>query len=280
MTQRPNTNTLIQFFGTRRSGNHAISGWLRKNLPYQDLTDNEGHNDVFAPQRRGIRVLTPQDLRVAAPEGGSMLVVNYEDVPLHLIPKLATVRNTDQILENCEIKKVLLLRDPFNTFASRIELMRKVRSEGKTYAINRVRLPQAVAMWKDYAREFLGETHVLGDIIPVNYNSWASDRQYRDALLVTAFGQINQDIGIDDVPYYGRGSSRDGLLFQGNASQMKTDERWIDHRYDPVFTALFRDTEIMDLSLQIFGHIPGTERFKDIYSEPEGVYFGRNKERL
>jgi hypothetical protein len=86
--------------------------------------------------------------------------------------------------------------------------------------------PEIVALWKSYAREYLGRTNVLGDKVTINYNRWVTDKGYRDVLLREQFGrEENLDIGIDEVSSHGSGSSFDKLSYAGRGTEMETQAR-------------------------------------------------------
>jgi len=280
MTKQSNQNLLLRFYGLRRSGNHTISGWLRKNLPYNDLTIDKLHNDVWAPDYQVPRIIPPQEMQVEAPNGeSSMLIVSYEDVPIPHIPYVS-IRQDDAVLCDARIRDVIVIRDPFNMAASRLESKRKY---GENDAVSRVPLVVAMHRWKDYAKEFIrirdGHSSIFRDPVIINYCDWKLHKSTRDTLLKDYFGvDENFDLGLDDVSPEGHGSTRDGMNYQGRGSQMKTNERWKYFAYDPEYRKIFRDMEIVELSNRIFGQIPGTELLWNNYLDLEGAH--RNAERI
>ena len=99
-----------------------------------------------------------------------------------------------------------------------------------------------------------------GDAIKINFNEWVQSRTYRDNLVrLVSQGVENPDIGLDEVPEFGKGSSFDGLVYQSRGQEMQVGDRWQAFTGDPEYKALFEDPEIFSLSEQIFGHIKGTE---------------------
>lgn len=256
---------LIHFFGLRRSGNHAIINWIQKNI---DSVEDEAlsihYNDIYVPlYTNPLRVLEPKDVKVAAPYNNITILLSYEDIPLTEVAKLPTIAGQDEIIENAEKYRILVLRDPFNFFASRLQRVRTLESKGiTTNIIQQQSLTEIVKLWKDYAKEFLGRTTLLGDKVAINYNRWVSEKEYRDAILNEAFGRTeNLDLGINDVSSHGGGSSFDQLNFDSRGKEMDTGNRWKYFIHDEVFTSLFRDKELVALSIEIFGHLSGTEVF-------------------
>lgn len=153
-------------------------------------------------------------------------------------------RHDEYVGATARRRDLLLLRDPFNLFASR-------RRAGYGTVSDRV----ALAIWKQHARQFLGRTHRLRhDPLAVSYNRWVSDQTYRRRL-AEALGLAFTDAGIDTVAPCAGGSSFDGLAYDGRASEMKVFRRWEAERDNPSFLALF-DDEVLALSEQVFGPPP------------------------
>lgn len=103
---------------------------------------------------------------------------------------------------------VLVLRDPFNLFASR-------RAMGAT-------LPRTTAarMWKQHARTALkvltARRPAKQRLLPILYNRWAADSVYREHI-AQHLGLTFTDEGIDTVAACNGGSSFDGLRYDGRA---------------------------------------------------------------
>jgi hypothetical protein len=262
---------LVHFFGLRRSGNHALINWIQKNA-YSE--SDEGitihHNDVFAPHNDPPRILQAQHLRIYSRSKNVLVILSYEDLPLEFTPRLPTVINQDEILENSSKHNFLLLRDPFNFSASRLQMLRTIEREGVSIAMQKQLWQDGIDLWKSYAKEFLGLTNILGDKVSINYNRWISDKTYRDALLRDNFGrEENLDIGINETPLYGMGSSFDQLSYSGRATEMDILNRWQNFVHDDFYRNLFRDKEIITLSQEIFGHISGTEQLYGDFGSKE-----------
>jgi hypothetical protein len=108
--------------------------------------------------------------------------------------------------------KILILRDAFNMFASRIK-------NGPLFC-------KAIdsAIWRKHAAEFVGETSFLGkDAVKINYNKWFSDVSYRKELAERYFGGFIRD-NVNKVSHIG--SSFDGFGFQGHAQDMNVLGRY------------------------------------------------------
>lgn len=263
--------SLVQFIGMKRSGNHAVINWLLKNGTGID-GKSVYYDNAYFPRGNPPRILQPEEVTIKDPRENILAILNYEDIPLGDINTIPTVVNQDSILENSKKYNILLLRDPFNLFASRLRRLKDHEIAGRTQQpIQQTTWEDTIKLYKSYAREFLGDTNILEDKIVINYNQWFSEKTYRDAILMNYFGQENQDIGIEQVSRYGKGSSFDGF-YEGDARNMKLLNRWEEFENDEFYRRLVADTELISLSERIFGHISGTERLYTRYS-------GRERER-
>lgn len=236
----------------QRSGHHAIINWISANSagPACFLNNCRPNVNPFLMCSGDERIeLSPRDL----------LMYNYEDSQLtEVFPPDFLNNKTKWFGKSARSIYVLVLRDPFNNFASKYR-----------WAINGTKwTPQMEwvtgalpALWKSYAKEFVG----LTDFIPapkvfINYNRWFTDDKYRDEI-ASRLGLISADQGLTEVAKWGPntwGDSFDNLNLEGRANEMKVLERWRYFGQDKVFKDLFRDTELLSLSEEIFGVIPGT----------------------
>lgn len=231
----------MRFYGLRRSGNHAIINWVLK-----QFGDNvRFFNDVHPEQ---LNALYSQ--LVYEGSQPALLAFSFEDQPLD---RLSPNRTNSSLPSGVRIEKrihVIILRDPYNLFASRLRKGQDYHE--KWYAKVKARLLRVTDLWVMYAEEFLGRTKLLGgNIICVNYNLWCDDAGYREQL-AEKFSVKFTDAGYEDVAS-GPGSSFDRFAFQGKASRMKTNERWIHGLSDQNYLDLFRDRYISKLSEEIFG---------------------------
>lgn len=274
---------ILQLFGLRRSGNHAVLDWVTARIdgrvlhlnditcahPYQcfrraratgfsrfelyrrmfTIRGSRGINrylpEHLLGRRRSSESLSPEELNPdMAHVQKDALLLSYEDWQLDH-PKMPRVmRPVDRGLERgTDAYRILLLRDPFNLFAS----LRRSNRMGQRNSDYYVRI------WKQYAREFLGVTSFLGErLIPLSYTDWRDSGQAR-VELCRRLGIPEAEDAYTHVSQTGGGSSFDGLA--ENAASMNTGERWKEFVSDPGFVDLF-DEELRELSAQIFGPAP------------------------
>lgn len=241
----------IQVLGMSRSGNHAIVDWIfaQAEPPKLLLNCAEGGTNPFLSCRplgsgKGWRADPPIDLE-AERQGDHaerrLLVHTYEDSWLDYAFSAELEEHRKEWIGNSRRRiSLLVLRDPYNLFASRRRMGRN--------------LPPDVArdMWKQHAREALGETRDLpGEVLPVLYNRWQADREYREEIAFW-LGLRFSDRGIDRVPDCAGGSSFDGTQFDGKATAMRTHRRWEHFAEDESFIEFF-DREMEALTERLFG---------------------------
>ncbi|MEZ5571389.1 MAG: hypothetical protein R3E64_05130 [Halioglobus sp.] len=193
-------------------------------------------------------------------------------------------------------RDVLILRDPFNCLASRITMIRNRGAQGGMKNL------QAIAdNWKALARraQQIRDGNANGEIV-ILFNTWISSREYRQRIAADLGGHYTET-SMRSVSTFGGGSSftpgqkkRDTAAGkQGSPSGLLSRQRlreWYHHalariaphryqatmltrrwrvlRGSTAFRQLFRDPEILSLSEELFGEIPGTRKFvKDVMSQ-------------
>jgi len=253
-------NLEFRVVSLRRSGHHAFIYWLGKNcrgkgclLNLPSLNCNIFNNTYNAE-------LYPDnglfDLDLAREREGQFskkdyLIYNLENENLEIFQNDDLENTHDAYAGKSEIRfDVLMLRDPFNTFASSLKFYHRIPS-----IFFRDYIAGLPVLWKQYAREYLGKTCFLPNSkVVVNYNAWCSSREER-ALIIDKLGLgLNYD-AVDFIPQFGGGSS-----FKKNEqkSGWGVMERWKYFQKSNLFRSLF-DVETIALSEEIFGHLPGTD---------------------
>lgn len=224
----------IQVYGIKRSGHHAIIFWILGHYKSYHYYNNCWIN------RKKVSALEFYKLIKGVEK--PIVLSSFEDRQDHL--KKSSIVNLGNYLKLPRMTRVLIIRDPFNNYASRFKLGKEFSSIFKQ-----------TSMWKETAREYLGITNHLGDkVIKVNYNQWFKDISYRKELS-TNFG-VFTDNNYSYVPEIGGGSSFDHRKYNGKSDEMHILQRWRKYINDPVFCqTILKDEELMDLSARIFGNI-------------------------
>ncbi|MEO1093303.1 MAG: hypothetical protein AAFX01_00195 [Cyanobacteria bacterium J06638_28] len=251
--------------GLRRTGNHAITMWIKAQTPGASKHLNnleplvnpyrykyEVLRDFYPQHQWAIKQLEPFAKGNFVPL--ERLLYSYEDHDLKRIVHPSFERKHDLYLGYTGKRiDVLIMRDPFNLFASRLKSkMFSVKNASRTVA----------DLWLEYAREYLGETSYLPqERVCINYNTWSQEKDYRQEI-AQKLGLEFTDEGRDQVSGCGGGSSFDSTAFQGQASQMPVLKRWETMAADPRFQNMLKDQQVWAYSERIFGSIPGTEALR------------------
>lgn len=267
MSQEAVNANEFRVIGMSRSGNHAIIDWMLARMAGRTCFLNcvEPRLNPFLSARpiQGDRChwASYPDFDLDREQAGQFsrkdnLVYSYEDCFLRSVTCSDFERRHDACVgASARRVNVLILRDPYNLFASRLK---SGLYSGGEWGYHTISLPGAARIWKQHAREFLGErNHLAPNRVLVSYNRWTLDPAYR-ADLAERLGLRPGGDGLADVPATGGGSSFDGLNFHGRAADMKVFERWKHFAHDPAYRRIF-DPEMRRLAERIFGSLPGIE---------------------
>ena len=249
-------DTSIRIVGMSRSGNHAIIDWLLRAIAGRDwcfLNCVEPKADPWSTARpmddgrcwrtgaANARDVAGAARRAKAPQW-DVLLRSYEDTFLtpvfgidHAWPNWAAIGGSRRCVD------VLILRDPYNLFAS--------RRRSRTGLVGE---KVAIRIWKQHARAFLARRHARTPLVTISYNTWVKDRGYRRRK-AAALGLAAPADDIGRVAGCNGGSSFDGYAFADRPEQMRVLDRWRHYADDPSFAALFDDT-VRRLADDIFGH--------------------------
>lgn len=262
--------TEYRVVGLSRSGTHAVINWLLAQVGgrYCFLNCAEPKFSPFHSARPLSTGLPYQvnfsDFDFAREQAGEfspkdVLLHGYEDCFLGMVCNNEAERQHDAFVgASAQRVDVLILRDPFNLFASRKKAgIYKGASSGGQVATWRT----ITRIWKQHAKAFIRKRSYFSQpLVTVNYNRWARDRSYR-RMLAKRLGLNFSDTGFHAVPAVASGSSFDGTRFHGEPQKMDVLSRWRHFKDDPHFWSLF-EADMVALSRKIFGHVasvpPGT----------------------
>lgn len=223
---------MLTVFGIRRSGNHLISDWLLNQYQHPRFQAMNVQLDFFYFLENYETTCSSYNCALFGIEEHPISAVNA-----------AYSKNAQTLL------KVVLLRDPYNLFASRIKHYRILEApffNARFVTYN----------WVEYAKYFLDPPD---DVICISYNHFTADVHYRQQILNKLGVQLNNE---DDQKYMNRvdssisgGSSFNGRDFDGMGGQMNTRGRWEYYKDNARYKSLFTD-EIKELSKEIFDFNP------------------------
>ena len=234
LPEPPALKRVIFVHGLKRSGNHAVTNWLRAHAPFAYFNN---HTPVYLYYRDGEPLPPPRDYQrwLSTPSTEKkrrsdpppeQALITLEDLPPNYLP-LSGI--------DCDVVRILIVRDPYSTFASRIRGMQT----GARYFCNPARegsatpdLPFAfdpifVDYWEETAKECLGLTNRIEAKLPIYFDRWFTSSAYRCSIIET-LGFAFTDAEFSRVPTAGGGSSFDGTSFDNRNSEMNVLDRVSD----------------------------------------------------
>jgi hypothetical protein len=218
------------FISLPRSGHNAVCHWVLSNCiepsGYMNnlatLPDNAKSLDI-----NRINAWYGKNKLHRSANGNRMYAVGggYEDKSLNEVIKFEQPLKEHAAIHSKKFFGVLIIRDYFNWLASAIKHGRtgnnlhiELWREQARAAIDLVKLPAPKSSGRWCYR-------LPSDYIVVLFDYWVRDKKYRQDLAKLLDVGVD-DVGVDDVPEYGGGSSFDRMEYQGKASEMEVTERW------------------------------------------------------
>jgi len=228
--------TLWIIAGMRRSGIHAVVNWIKAAID----TTGEPHvllNNVHLPvlNSKESNVIFSKSFASSDSANEHVLVV-FEDKRLRRIigsPLLQRIGGDRR-------KHLVVLRDPYNLVASRLQRTRHRR--------NRDTNPRRVAqLWPDHAKHDETWTRCV-------YNQWFVEESYRKQM-ATALELPTCPPLPTRIARAGRGSSFDGVRYDGRPSEMPVLDRWRKFADDQQYHQLVSHLALASLSADVCGFL-------------------------
>lgn len=250
-----------RFWALRRSGHHAVIDWVKDQYNNAFFVNDILSYKVFiyfiSQYTNDIHI---NDSRLTSIDIDKMhqtdhYMYNIEDCTFDRgLRMLKSLKQLNVSYIGDDIIDIMVLRDPFNLFASR----KRGLWPKATPDINNI-----AYLYKEYAKEFLRRTHNFDTLIPINYNIWFQSKEYRHTLLkeLNTDSAIENKSSLNSVSPYGILSSFDEMLYDGKAQEMKVLHRWEYYKNDDDYINLFNDEELLELTRNIFGE---TEAYRYI----------------
>lgn len=138
---------------------------------------------------------------------------------------------------------IIILRNPFNWLASV-----KKHANSRFGALGCSVLLDA---WVAYAETALSRR----DYLTIYYDKFISCKSYRDYIAERIGVDRRSDDSLSRVCSIGRGSSFDGMLFDGRASEMNTDKRWEEYKDEAWMIDAKNNVRVSHLLSEIEGFI-------------------------
>lgn len=263
-------NVEFRIVSLARSGHHGIINWIIGQCHGKVCYLNgvkPNRNPYLAYGDKDLKNITEEEFLSGRKKPNrtlkkDYLLYSYEELPLQDVCTDNFRRNHDKYLGR-SLKKIdiLVLRDPYNYFASRLKLegLGLYNPNIPVKLTNKKSREALTDLWLQYAREYLGESNNLkNNKVVINFNKWVSDKSYRKELAMR-LGLKFSDRSMNKLTKSGPGSSFDKLKYANDAGKMKVLERWEVLKDYPFYREIFENKEIVELSNKIFGKIPGTD---------------------
>lgn len=268
----------VRVTGMSRSGNHAIINWLlqQAEVGYCFLNCSEPKYNPFETVRpldnTGKLYLTDIDgFSLEREKPGSfspksLLLFSHEDAFLGPLGDPRWERRRDDWVGRSHRRvDLLILRDPFNLFASRFRFGSRAQP-ARHGAFSRT----GRRIWQQHARQYLGERqHFPGEWGAISYNRWTLDRGYREKI-ARWLGLRFTDAGFEEIPACAGGSSFDGVAADPIALRCNVHTRWQLLREDPLYRSFF-DPTTCELADRCF---PGSRQIGERLAELDELSAG------
>lgn len=230
-----------------------------KSIPYFQAKKKLSSLVKFIFNRPSIYSLVPSDksvdLSYLLKTDKDCLMYSFEDIHISDFRLLRFYESAEQYIGSSKSKiNIVVLRDPFNLFASLIKskMLKKDSQDSQNY----------ISLYKKFALSYLHSLSMEDhNNLFINYNKWMSQEDYRIDI-ANRLGLLPEArYLIETVVDRGGGSSFDQLSYNNNASSMKVFERWKVYSSDPFYLDLLSEKEILSISEKIFPTI--TQEFKN-----------------
>jgi hypothetical protein len=211
---------LIIAVGLQRSGNHAILNWVRSLFPDTAFLNDQDHA-LFADEA-GLRARlaeNPTECTIISFEDSA----NRTDCPEKpLLDSLAPL--PPSLEEEYEVHRIIILRDPYNTWASRVTANSRPASFGPKLSSD--------PSWDLYRRNWLSLAGLAGEGTwrVVLFNRWKDDAAYRRELAAALGGTYSEET-LDGVSREGGGSSFEGRPRPSYSTMLKKRRKYLSGRF-------------------------------------------------
>jgi hypothetical protein len=266
----------------RRSGHHAVLNWIAEQLPGPSFHLNNlkvGESPLTTCTKRlehSGRAEEASRLVARMKEGGQprpLLLTNYEDCDLRQVfSREEQGRREIDLGVSRRRVIVLLLRDHYNLFASRLKRVRLGSNEPRENLQNAL---LARRLYVQYAREFLGETRHLGEeTVAISFNRWFVDEDYRRSISAR-LGGVYAESTLGVLAMEGAGSSFDGTRFRDRAQEMDVLGRWRELESSHFFHSIVNQRRLRRYTDRIFGPMgyPHGRIHRDLVGGFAGLFY-------
>lgn len=239
--------------GLSRSGNHGIIRWLVGQ--YKD-----SGFDVFFHNNAIKNFMEYLNLRGGgAIEGFQTPNPKFHEILMHITAldkKVFIISFEDLVFDqrlgditNFADHNIVILRDPLNLFASRIEGLPPPRGKRGSERTED-KQEQEIKKYMSQYEEFVGKTNYLSNKVCINYNNWVSNTEYRKSL------SEQFEVKFTDARYGQRANSSFGKGASLSLPSEKSEDylsRYKSYLDEPLFSKIKNNEELVSVALNVFG---------------------------
>jgi hypothetical protein len=199
----------------RRGGQHGVINWIcsqiRPSIHFNDCSLSDGRLVSMAPykyienERKRIQI---QPSETIDPDDFTIWLFNFEDQWVKETLKMF-LDWSKYVFDFESVTSIVLVRDPYNLFASR-------RKDERIKLLG----DEAKALYKSHMDIVMKSS----DFVDINFNKWFKKERYRRDLAVRLNIPFTDD-GLNDIVWPGE-STFDGAEYDGKAQEMKILTRW------------------------------------------------------
>lgn len=205
----PAKGKIIRVVGLQRSGNHAVISWISSLYERTEFLNDMPHTFFDETSVEALREQYPQaDVIIVSFEDTLEYVAGGDGMFDHGAAFFERTQEADDILT------LVVLRHPYNTWASRTSPKRSVPITGDPDMGNFIR------RWCAFCS--LSRTWTRN---VVRYESWALDRKYRQELCEFLGGTYSER-SLNNIPKFGGGSSYDRPVRPSRKAIFKSPVRY------------------------------------------------------
>ncbi len=232
---------ILVILGMRRSGNHLVINWIRG----QTHATNVFFNNIKTASHP---FKAWPDYSLHRGPARPRIILSYEDQSLDTVRSGPLLPFLEQRLAKPGVRLFcgVVLRDPYNLFASRLKKWPERFESGADIAAQRQMYLDHCNLSRD-AQALFGDTPIR----PIYYNRLLADPAFRNDLS-RQFDLAQGDAGLDDVPMNGGGSSFDGYDIDHQQIQRGVFDRWRGFQDDPRFRKAVDDPRVRDIAETLF----------------------------
>lgn len=236
----------ILVMACKRSGHHAVMGWMLHGMPEPKYRINHVGAQNAIPATKEVRKGLGPIMKKVNSKDTFCVMYNVEQADLKPWSKWKLYKQRSRALgvkgEVVRKDAILVVRDPFNCIASAM----------KSSVVTDAR--SMIPLLKMHYRQALGdERHA--DCHVINFNRWFSDPGYRRLVAEQLdMPWVKPERRHASVPPSANGSSFDRRKFHGRGFEMKVLDRWRQVKEDHLGKLV--DPELRKLSERLFGFNP------------------------